>query len=240
MLQHHGALLELDVKSVPRAVADSLVAAIVSGRYSPGEQLIERNLAAELGVSNIVVREAFALLADDGLVVRIPRRGAFVRSVTRESIRDLTRVRVAFEQLVVELSIANWTPEARRAAQEVVDELRVAADALDVDSVHRLDNRFHELFWEIADSETLLEVAGKLKGRIAHFIRQGMERMEADDFAQMGSLHQEWLDAVDSGDVERARSVAQHHIIQAAESIVAMLEQSPVRGPDGGSESPST
>jgi DNA-binding GntR family transcriptional regulator len=224
----------MELKSIPRTVADVLVAAIVAGTYAPGEQLVERNLALELGVSNIVIREAFALLVDDGLVVRLPRRGAFVRSVTPDSIRDLTRVRVALEQLVVELAIERWTADARRSAQVIVEEMRVAAEAIDADGVHALDTRFHELFWEVTGSEPLLEVAGKLKGRIAHFIRQGMEFMDAADFSEIAGLHQQWVDAVDSRNVAIAKSVAEHHITQAAESIVSMLEKSPVLTPNVG------
>ena len=69
-------------QSLADAVVDRLRAAISSGMYKPGERLVERRLAHEFGISHIPLREALARLTEEGLVVRLPRRGARVASLT--------------------------------------------------------------------------------------------------------------------------------------------------------------
>src|SRR6185312_13990753 len=63
-------------QSLADAVADRLREGIHNGEYAPGQRLVERTLSDRLGVSHIPVREALTKLEDEGLVVRLPRRGA--------------------------------------------------------------------------------------------------------------------------------------------------------------------
>ena len=68
--------------SVAGRVADQLRDLIRDGAYAPGARLVERSIARELGTSHIPVREALARLAEEGLVVRLPRRGARVAELS--------------------------------------------------------------------------------------------------------------------------------------------------------------
>ena len=71
-------------RTVADRIAERIREAIHDGSYSPGTRLVERSVARELGVSHIPVREALARLADEGLVDRMPRRGARVAELTRQ------------------------------------------------------------------------------------------------------------------------------------------------------------
>lgn len=79
---------------------DQLVAAlnggIQSGRYVPGQRLIEADLTAEYGVSRGTVREALKRLAAEGLIELVAHRGAYVRTVSRSDMHDILAV---FERL---------------------------------------------------------------------------------------------------------------------------------------------
>src|SRR5579863_1515406 len=97
----------------PRSVVDEVTAALRQGIeariYPPGTHLVERSIAGTLGVSSIAVREAYVRLANEGIIVQKARRGAFVASLTTDSLLDLARVRIALEQLVVALAIERWS-----------------------------------------------------------------------------------------------------------------------------------
>lgn len=73
--------------------------AIYEGRYPPGARLVERTLAAELGVSHIPIREALARLTDEGLIERTPRRGARVATLTPRELEELSSLRIVLEQI---------------------------------------------------------------------------------------------------------------------------------------------
>jgi DNA-binding GntR family transcriptional regulator len=212
-------LQPLRTPSVVEGVVVAVREAITEGRYRPGEHLVERRVAAELGVSTIAVREAFSQLAEEGLVERRPRRGTHVTAMSYAALRDITRVRIAIEELVVELAIENWSSEAREDVQSIVDKMVAAVRRRDSDELFDLDNQFHEKFWQIAASETLLELAANLRGRIRRFLLAADKSLRPDELEVMIAAHQSWLDAVDSGDLDRAKDEARRQITVAFERI---------------------
>src|SRR5215211_5972136 len=82
-------------------VADSIRAAILSGQLKPGETLVERRLAVQLGVSKTPVREALIALSTSGLVAVNPNRGVTVRRLTLDDIRKCYEVRLLLEPWAV-------------------------------------------------------------------------------------------------------------------------------------------
>lgn len=83
--------------SAAENVASILRARVVQGALRPGERLSEESLGLALGVSRNTLREAFRLLADNGLLVHELNRGVFVRTLTPEDIGDLYQVRRIIE-----------------------------------------------------------------------------------------------------------------------------------------------
>lgn len=222
------SLTRVTPRTVVDEATDALRAAIVDRRYEPGQHLVERQLAAQLGVSSIAIREAFGRLAEEGLVVKVPRRGTFVASMSPDVLRDLTRVRVLLEQLVVELAIENWSPSAHAEVQGIVDDMRAAARRDDHEGVFVHDNRFHAAFWRIAGSPTLLDVTRNLRGRLAGFLREASRSLVDQDRLEWSvDIHQSWLDAVSAGDADRAKAEVHHQIWDACDRIVASLEAAP-------------
>src|ERR1700744_5597983 len=85
--------------------------AILSGDFAPGQRLVEEELAGTLGVTRQSLRAALLDLTAEGLVERIPNRGARVRVVTTEEAVAITECRMALEALC-----------AAKAAEVVTDE----------------------------------------------------------------------------------------------------------------------
>lgn len=71
---------------------------ILGGDIMPGTRLTETDLATRLGVSRAPVREAIRELVDIGLVVSLPYKGLFVRTVTRLDLEELYSLRTVLEQ----------------------------------------------------------------------------------------------------------------------------------------------
>ena len=92
-------------------VFNTLRQAILTGEMEPGERLMEIQLANKLGVSRTPIREAIRKLELEGLVIMIPRKGAEVAEITEKNMRDVLEVRIALEDLAVQLACDKITKE---------------------------------------------------------------------------------------------------------------------------------
>src|SRR5438093_349752 len=85
-------------------VYESLRRDILEREFDPGEPLTEHELSRRYGVSRTPVREALAKLERDRLVRVVPKKGAFVRALSHDDVRELYQVREALEALAIRLA----------------------------------------------------------------------------------------------------------------------------------------
>lgn len=201
------------------AVADRIRAAIWSGQYQPGDRLVERRLAHEFGISHIPLREALARLTEEGLVERLPRRGARVASLTPRMLEEVSSLRVVLEQFVIRRLKDRFTPEAYLELQGVVDRMVKAAEDHDLVRVHEIDQEFHQRLWELTDHALLVELAAQMRSRTSHFYRAAAASLGPDEVRRHADSHQQLLDVIASGDRRAAERAMQHHVEQAAKRI---------------------
>lgn len=201
------------------AVADRIRAAIWSGQYQPGDRLVERRLAHEFGISHIPLREALARLTEEGLVERLPRRGARVASLTPRMLEEVSSLRVVLEQFVIRRLKDRFTPEAYLELQGVVDRMVKAAEDHDLVRVHEIDQEFHQRLWELTDHTLLVELAAQMRSRTSHFYRAAAASLGPDEVRRHADSHQQLLDVIASGDRRAAERAMQHHVEQAAKRI---------------------
>jgi DNA-binding GntR family transcriptional regulator len=86
-------------QSLPEQIASRLSERIVSGAYTPGQRIMEQNVAEEFEVSRGPVREALRLLEKDGLVMILPRRGAQVTNPSIEEVNEIFDIRAMLNGL---------------------------------------------------------------------------------------------------------------------------------------------
>jgi DNA-binding GntR family transcriptional regulator len=206
-------------QSLSDAVVDRLRAAIWSGVYAPGDRLVERRLAREFGISHIPLREALARLTEEGLVERLPRRGARVASLTPRMLEEVSSLRVVLEQFVVRRLKDRFTPEAHAELQVIVDWMVEAAEQHDLVRVHELDQQFHQRLWELTDHALLVELAAQMRSRTSHFYRAAAASLGPDEVRRHADSHQQLLDVIASGDRRAAERAMQQHVEQAAQRI---------------------
>ncbi len=152
------------VNSAQRA-HDLIRAGILSGEFPAGAMLSESALAASMSMSRTPVRAALTRLQDEGLVRIYPKRGALVRELTVDEIRESDQVRHAFECAGVQLG----DPEARRQLsarlQENLDGQDQALRRRDYPGFAALAMQFHRAFVELANNSTMLAFYDRLQDR---------------------------------------------------------------------------
>src|SRR5438309_7655595 len=108
-------------------VYDHLREEILTGRLKPGAELGEVPLSEQLGVSRGPLREAIGRLAAEGLVTVRPRRGAVVRSLSKEEFLELYQVREALERMAMQLAVPRLTDEQFEGLAALNDEMETHA-----------------------------------------------------------------------------------------------------------------
>ena len=125
--------------------ADSIVDAIAHGALQPGERLIEAEIAAELGVSRLPVREALKILAAQGILELNMHRGARVSPIADDRIETVRAARTRLEELAFPKAAAAFRadPTGLRALDEIIERMKRAEEHADLDELNRLDIAFH-------------------------------------------------------------------------------------------------
>lgn len=205
-------------QNIAEQVTDELRAAIHSGELPPGERLIERKLAAQLGVSHIPVREALTRLAEERLIIREPRRGARVAALTARDLEEIASLRIVLEQFMALRVQERWTEDSAARLQGIIAAME-AAEVGDMDEVLRQDRAFHETLAELSEHRFLTEVSAQLRGRITGFISAANAALPEAEQAEHVRSHRQILDAIASGDPDAARDVIAEHVRRAFERI---------------------
>src|SRR5215207_6588333 len=94
-------LVPVQPRTMVEQAAESIVAAAARGLFLPGDRLVEAEIARDLGISRVQVREALRLLESQGIVVSTPYKGMRLMQVTNAGVAALMRVRLALESLAV-------------------------------------------------------------------------------------------------------------------------------------------
>lgn len=202
-------------------VQETLRKRILSGAYAQGERLVEGDLAEEMGVSRIPVREALRALAAAGLVRIEPRRGASVASLSPEHARDIVEVRATLEALNARLAAQPRNP------QQVVDMDRAIRDGAhacehgDTAALVEQNRQFHELLGGVSTNAVLQDLMRSLRDRTALlFAPSNMRRAK-----QNWDEHAQILNAVIAGNGELASLLATQHVHNAARAYTEAQQQ---------------
>lgn len=217
-------LAPVEQRTLSDEAADRLRAAIRNGTLKPGMRLIERELAERLGMSRMPVREAIQSLVDEGLAQKIPHRGAIVYTLTRLEIEEISSLRVLLEQFVVERVIACWQPMHETELRQIVAAMRFAAGRHDLQEVYAQDYLFHLTLWRIANHNMILEVLETLRSRISRFLYDANGALTTAELDMHINGHDHLIDALRSGDADRAKQAFTDHVLGARDRILAYCD----------------
>ena len=128
---------------------------ILSGKYKCDEELKEKTLGDELGVSRTPVREALRQLELEGLVRIIPNRGAFVEGITKEDVKDIYEIRARLEGLCAKWAADRITKDQIAELEENIFLVEFHAKKENYAQILELDNKFHEVLYEASGSKML-------------------------------------------------------------------------------------
>ena len=204
-------------------VFHSLREAILTGQLQPGERLMEIQIAEKLGVSRTPVREAIRKLEIEGLAVMVPRKGAEVAKITKKQLRDVLEVRKAMEELAVQLACRRISKEAVKELEEAHLEVKKMAMDMNLTALVKADVRFHEIIYNAADNERLLQILNNLKQQMYRYRLEYLKNKKNHEL--IIKEHADILEALQTLDMDHATTAIRQHISNQENGVIALLEQ---------------
>ena len=132
-----------------QSVYEALVELVIAGRLTPGQHLVETELARQLGVSRQPVREALHRLEAEGWVDLRPNQGAFVHVPTDQEVDQLLDVRELLEVETARLAARAVTADQVARLRAICRDGEAAVAAGDTERFVSLNNSFHAALAEI-------------------------------------------------------------------------------------------
>ncbi|WP_201295042.1 MULTISPECIES: GntR family transcriptional regulator [unclassified Nocardiopsis] len=189
------------------AVYEAILDLITTRALSPGQHLVETELAQQLGVSRQPVREAMQRLSNEGWVDLRPGYGAFVHTPTESEADQLLAVRALLETESARLAADNASEEQIALLRDRVAAGRVAAERGDTESVVQANADFHRAVTEASGNRVLAELAAQVDRRVRWYYAPVARIRGSASWDE----HQQLVDAIEARSPEEALRLMSEH-----------------------------
>ncbi|MFO1324317.1 MAG: GntR family transcriptional regulator [Burkholderiales bacterium] len=213
-------LVSIQPQMLHEAVVAQLQRMIVEGSLVPGTRLNERLLCDKLGVSRTPLREAFRVLAAQGLVSLLPNRGAVVLQLTTQDIGETFEVIAGLEAMSGELACARITDDEVNEIRALHFEMLACHAMRDLPGYYRLNFRIHDAINRAARNDVLRRTYSTINSRLqALRFRSNFDRDKWDAAVRE---HSEMIEALDARDGARLAKVLKNHVLAKCACVLAL------------------
>lgn len=209
-------------------IYDAIREGILTGRYPPGERMIEARLAEEFGVSRTRIRDALARLQSDHLVSPAQNRGLVVRQLSARDIEEISTLRMLLEGHAARTAAAAiTTPELDYLAELNVRMAKVEQEGTGtvgderlamIRAVTDINNTFHRMIQTASRNSRLETILRSIVS--VPLVFQSFYWYSDRELAESLAEHDEILDALKQRDGARAEALMQRHITRGLNTLL--------------------
>ena len=212
------------------------------GELAPGDRLVNRALAEELGISFIPVREAISRLASEGLVEQVAGAGAFVRAFDRQEISEIYDVRELIEpfaaaraaQFLTDHELAELESIMRQweSLSTIILSRKRGASEADLDHWLDLNERFHGLMISASRNRYLSKVTRDVNVLSQCFAaHRGSPKLLSEETVRSTiESHRKLYELLSSRDSAAAEKLVREQLRVGKESVLAFFDQNRSKG----------
>lgn len=204
-------------------VFETLREAIINQTLKPGERLMEIQLADEMGVSRTPVREAIRKLELEGLVVMVPRKGAYVAGISMKDIHEVYELRSALEALAASLAAARITDDELEEMERQVLKEAAETEVNNLSGIVAIDTTFHDLLYQSAHNQRLVQFINILQEQLQRFRAASLSKPGRSKYAL--EEHKKIVEALAARDTRLAAKLATEHIENAENAMIFAMDK---------------
>lgn len=194
---------------------------IVQGRLAPGVRLNERLLTAQLGLSRTPLREAFKVLATEGLVELLPNRGAIVSAMDPVRLSETLAVMGALEALAGELACLNATDAQLNEIRALHYEMLAYHARGDLAGYFKFNQAIHLKIVKYSGNAVLYNAYRQLNANVRR--ARYMANLSQERWDAAVREHDEILAALGARDIERIKALLSDHLAHKLSSVLSEL-----------------
>lgn len=206
-------------------VLGALRSAILAGDIPAGTRLLEAEVAESMSVSRAPVREAVRHLEQEGLVEIFPHRGAVVVGLPESEIDAIYELRAVIEGRATAAAIGSIGEDEIGRLEALIDEMRTAIKAHEIEAIAEIDLRFHGLIVEWSGMTLLRHIWSSLDGLVRVRSYQALDRPGATAryfLKNAASSHVDLVSALRSGDAGQAAEMARQHVLEVPSMLAGL------------------
>lgn len=214
--------------SIDNDVTAQLREAIARGQLSPNERLVEAELAERFSVNRAHIRTALAMLDQDGLVVRLPHRGARVRVISDDEAIEIAETRLAIEAMVARQAAAKADATGRAALRAIEKDMTRAVAQGDSARYSQCNAALHRELQRMAGNATADRILNTLKSHLVRlqyrvFLLPGRPKTSLAE-------HRAIVAAVCAGDPDAAERAMRDHLTSFTRLLKQAIEAARLGG----------
>ena len=199
------------INSKKDLVKQALREAILNGELAPGTRLIIDDLADQLGVSPIPVREALQQLQADGYVEIQPFLGTRVTPIEAESVVEVFSLLETIEIVTSRHACLHMTEDERVALMDAVKNMDELVRVRDAEAWSQENRRFHQIICDRAGTHLLASVMTKVLDHWDRLHRVFLKEVFADRLPEAQEEHRQILEAIEANDPDKVEAVIRKH-----------------------------
>ncbi|HBP65459.1 MAG TPA: GntR family transcriptional regulator [Desulfosporosinus sp.] len=219
-MAHHFSPIKFDDQGHSQdSVFSILRKAILDKKLEPGQRLVERNIAEQMGISRTPVREAIHKLILERLVTHIPRKGVVVSGFTKADIIEILVIRTSLEALICSIAAVKVRPRELERLESLNQQIIDEHGKGNLKKSNQLNDRFHEIIYKVAESPRLYDFLNTLHEYISKFTQVAYSK--PGRLEEVRVEHKGIIEALRCKDSAGAEAAAKRH---AENSCNAFLE----------------
>lgn len=219
-LESRRSLVNSDVVTSPKTdVTRLLREAILTGEFVPQQRLVEADLSERFAVSRAAARAALLTLTSEGLIERLPNRGARVRAISVDEAVEIAEARLALEPLTARKAAERLTDDDAAELEGLRSRIGDALESGDLLMYSSMNRELDKNVQRISGHRTAAEILERLHAQSArHQFRLGFAPGRAKI---SGPEHLEIIDAILARDPDRAEAATRRHL----EGVLTILRE---------------
>ncbi|GGG10348.1 GntR family transcriptional regulator [Rhizobium wenxiniae] len=203
---------ELDLRSASTSalIYQVLWNDIVSLRRYPGDPILEKEIAAQFGVSRTPVREAILRLSNEKLIEILPQSGTFVARIALDTLPEAIVVRKALEDVTVRAAALKASRTQIATLRANLELQKVQAAEADYEGFRRTDDTFHTLIAEAAGYPGIWDIIKSVKIKVDRYCHLSLPK--PGRIARLIKEHTAIFNAIRDHDPDRAAEAIHAHL----------------------------